>query len=517
MRIAVIGSGVAGLSAAWQLSSVHEVVLYEASEEVGGHAKTIDFKGPSGTTQPVDFGFLLCNPWTYSNLFALLDKLGVEARPIWPGVTMSANFADGYWVSGGRTPLMQRLRPEIAQFERAMLQVLAQPQDTMELTLEMLLNRDGFSAEFQQKFVVPMLSQLFITQHGALDISCLGAAFCFGPTPMLAINHPVPFSTVEQGSREYVKRLAASVDGEIRTGTAVQSVTRSPTGVKVVDATGRSESFDQVVIGTDATTALDMLEDPSPEERLLLGDVEYVPCKIVIHDDPAVLPSDPEAQAGYVFIAEGATPQATHTFSSYNLRRIQSWLEFDVFATLNPPEGLIDPARIQHTQTNWKHLVGDALQALRAAEMHRIQGKRRTWFCGTHVSDAAWHEGALCTGLGVAAALGAGYPFPDNDTARLTFYEFAINHMRVLEPESEPSHSPVLWPAPTMRLSRELMDGMVENEVAKKLSFGLPDVAFSRYSPLGWARSTAIRMIAPRVSPYEETKKEIEAESNGAG
>lgn len=514
MRIAVIGSGIAGLSAAWRLSTVHKVVLYEAAGEVGGHAKTIDFKGPNGS-QPADFGFLLCNPWTYPNLFALLNELGVSARPIYPGVTMSANFADGYWVSGGKTPLMQRMQPEIARFERAMLQVMAQPKDTMELTLGMLLDRDGFSKEFQQKFAVPMLSQLFITQHGALDISCLGAAYCFGPTPMLSINHPVPFSTVEQGSREYISRLTKCVDGEIRTSTPVRSITRSAGGVKVLDANGKNESFDQVVLATDAETALQLLEEPTPEEKLLLGDVEYVPCKIVIHSDPVVLPSDPDARAGYVFMAEGSTPQATNMFSTYNLRHIQSWLETDVFATLNPPEGLIDPSKIQHTQTNWKHLVGDVMQALRAAEMYRLQGKRRTWFCGTHIADAAWHEGALCTGLVVAAALGASYPFENDDTARLTFYEFGINHMRLLQPQSEPPHGPVLWPAPTMRVSRELMDEMVEGEVAKQLGFGLPEIAFARYSPLGWARSAASRVIAQRVSPYEETKKEIE--TNGEG
>jgi len=511
MRVAVIGGGVAGLAAAWRLSTVHEVVLYEASDTLGGHAKTIDVPGNNGM-QPVDFGFLLCNPWTYPNLFAMFDALGVQARPIVPGVTMSASFPDGYWTTGGQTPLMQRLRPEITRFERTMQQVMAQPGDSIELTLEMLLNEEGFSSEFQQKFVVPMLSQLFITQHAALDISCLGAAFCFGPTPMLAINHPVPFSTMEQGSRQYVERLAASIDGETRTGTRIKSITRGADSVTVVDECDRSDTFDQIVLATDATTALELFSDANAEERLLLGDVQYVPCTIVIHSDPAVLPSEPEEPAAYVFIAEGATPKATSMYSTYNLRRIQSWLDSDVFATLNPPEGLIDPDKIYHTQTGWKHLVGDALQALRAGEMHRIQGKRRTWFCGTHIADAAWHEGALCTGLAVAAALGGSYPFPGNHIARISFNELAIQHMRVLSPSIDSNRNSALWPAPAMSISRHLTDELVRSEVAKKLSFGLPQAAFSRLSPLGWARAAAVRVIAPQVSPYEETMKTIESE-----
>jgi hypothetical protein len=153
------------------------------------------------------------------------------------------------------------------------------------------------------------------------------------------------------------------------------------------------------------------------------------------------------------------------------------------------------------------------MQSLRAAEMRRIQGQRRTWHCGTHVADAAWHEGSLCSGLAVSAALGGSYPFPDNTTARIGFYELAIHHMRVLPEDAAPQNGSTLWPVPAMSISRRLTEQLIAREVAKKLSLGLPAAAFGRYSPLGWARSALVRVISPRISPYEETKKTIAAEN----
>jgi hypothetical protein len=346
---------------------------------------------------------------------------------------------------------------------------------------------------------------LFVTRFGALDIGLLNAAICFGPVPMLSLNEPLPFETVEGGSKEYVRKMAEEIP-DVRLSCPVEGISRHARGVNIrVD--GNVESFDHVVMATDAHTALHLLDEATPAERLLLGDVYYEPCRMVVHTDPAVMPADDDEWAAYSYRAAGCHPMAVGSYSNYYLRRVQSWIKNDIFATTNPPEGLIDPKKVIHVQDGWKHIRGDSLQYLRAAEMYRIQGTKRTWHCGSHVADSAWHEGSLRTGLAVAAALGADYPFEDDPAARQSFYDMATDLMRVLPRRAGSPASESIWPQSVLRSARRLIQDSVRSQIREKLRLGLPQTLFHPASPLAWIREAATRCIEPTVSPYQETKK----------
>lgn len=507
MRIAVVGAGIAGMSAAWALSKKHDVVLFEKNHVAGGHARTVDV--PSGSKSvPADIGFLLFHPAHYPNLLALLRTLDVSAVAVPQGVSVSTSFADGTsWSHLTATPLASRFRTEIDRFQRLMSNVIAEPAASFSLSLGDYLAERRFSAEFQQKFVIPILSMLFVTRFGCLDIGLLNAACCFGPAPLLNLDNAMSYSTVEGGSREYVSKLTEQI-GEVRLGCDVAGIERNSREVKLRLGT-TVEAFDHVVLATDAHTALRLLDDSTPTEKMLLGEVRYDVCRQVVHTDKSVMPNDDSDWTAYSFMSAGCHPRAHSTYSNYYLRRAQPWITNDIFATANPPDGLIDPRTVIHEQHDWKHISGDVLQYLRAAEMYRIQGKRRTWHCGTHVAESAWHEGSLRTGLAIAVALGASYPFEDDTAAKRSFLDTAIHLMRVVPRRRGDLTRHSVWPPAPLEMARELIREMLHTGIRQKLSLGLPESAFGRFSPLGWIREAATRALAPAVSPYRRRKMEF--------
>ncbi len=501
MRVAIVGGGIAGLGAAFGLADTHEVTLFEEGPEPGGHAHTVEVVR-EGRTVPVDIGFLIYHEWVYPNLSALFRRLGVETQPVRGGLQLSINFQGGGWRTGQDSAFWESVRHEVDRFQLALPDIVANPREYMPLTLEQYLEREGYSEDFKYKVMAPLLSVLFVTRIGLLEMSVFMVACTFGPVSGYSLVGPTPWRTVKQGSREYVRRLVAHLGERVRAGQGVRSIRRERDGVLLTCADGTMHRFDQVVLATEAGGALRLLEDPSSDESLLLGEVAYEPATIVLHTDARVMPEERRLWAAYTYVTPEARGPFTRAYYNYYLPALQEWVGEDLFATCNPPEGLIEPSLILRTM-HWRHLVCDGVQPVRSAELYRLQGRRRTYFCGEYAGLISGHEMAFVSGLAVAKALGGRYPFEDSAVARRSFYDLAVHHMRVVPPEEAPvEESPAWWPPPMARVQAEVLRAAVQDEVRRRLreKLTLPQAL----RPL---ENLVAETVASRISPYGELRK----------
>lgn len=435
-NIAVIGSGIAGLSAAWLLARHHMVTLYEAAPRVGGHSHTVDT--PSG--QPVDIGFIVYNEQNYPNLTALFRHLGIATQPSDMSFAVSLDGGrleyNGTDIPGLFAQRRNLVRPRFIRMVRDILRFYRDaPAHIGELwrSLEPLgayLDRHGYSAAFQHDHLLPMAAAIWSTP--CADMRAYPAAaflrFCANHG-LLQVDDRPAWRTVTGGSREYVTRLAATLAGNIVQGRPVHRIERDAAGVTLHDATGAARRFDQVVIATHAHEALSMLAEPSAAERALLGAFRPSVNRAVLHRDPTLMPRRRRAWASWNYL--GTTRAAADPglpCVSYWMNRLQSLPGADLFMTLNPSREPA-PGTILH-EASFNHPAFDAT-ALRAQhDLWSLQGARRAWFAGAWFG-AGFHEDGLQAGLAVAEAIG-GVRRPwsvANESARI--------HLPVLHPAEQ--------------------------------------------------------------------------------
>ena len=502
MHIGIIGGGAAGLAAAWQLSKRYDVTLYERNDWLGGHTRTVDVPTPKGSI-PVDMAFVMYQEWVYTNFSALLDAIGVESVAT-PLQTISVNFPGGAWISGRSTPFWKTIETDANRFQSALPRIIADPARYARMSLGDYLFGDSYSSDFVYKCVCPIGGSRFVTRRGVLSLSVLEFAAGFGPAPLFSVVHPTPWRTVRNGMREYIRRLAEGFQDRIRLSTPVISIARNSRGVLVRDAQGRQEKFDHVILATPADAALKLMEDPTPEERLLLA-TDYQDARVILHRDASAMPKDRSLWAAETYVTTETTPPYQHGWSNYYLPATQPWVEEDVFVTISPPEGLIDPAKIIE-ERHWRHLVADSLQLLRAMELHRIQGTRHTWFCGEYAGMYGGHESSVVTGLAVARALGAPYPFEDDAAARRVFYDTAVTHMRLLG-DRPPEAAATWWPPVLAQTNAAVMRNIAREEVRNALRERIPAPFRLLLRPLGRLEEIVVNTVASRISLVEEASK----------
>ena len=406
-RVAVIGTGISGLSAAWLLSRAHDVTVYERAGLLGGHSRTVE-AGIDRT--PVDMGFIVYNEATYPNLIALFRHLGV------PSQVSDMSFAVS--IDGGRleyagTDLrgllaqpVNALRPRFWSMLRDLLRFYREaPRDAAALerdlvSLDDYLAREGYGPGFVQDHLLPMAAAIWSTP--AAEVGAYPATafirFCENHGLLKLRDRPA-WRTVTGGSRAYVERLAAPFADSVRLGCGVTAIRREDDCVLLRDTSGTAERFDEVVIATHAPQALAMLTDASASERSLLGALRTAPNRVVLHRDPRFMPRRRAAWASWNYVSRADGGLCV----TYWMDRLQSLPAGHGrhFVTLNPPE---DPVEILHEEF-FAHPQFDtaAIRAQRA--LWTLQGTRRTWYCGAWFG-AGFHEDGLQAGLAVAEQLG---------------------------------------------------------------------------------------------------------------
>lgn len=406
LRIAVIGSGISALSCAWLLSRRHEVVVYEREDRLGGHSHTVEVDGEGEATVPVDMGFIVFNEATYPNLIALFDHLGVESRPT--DMSFAVSLDQGRFEYAAPALFSQRrnaFRPrfwsmlsEVLRFYRnapAQIAALA----GSDLTLGDYLRREGFSEAFRDDHLLPMAAAIWSSPaHTLMDYPAESfLRFCHNHGLLKLVGRPV-WRTVRGGSRVYVAAMARALGEGVRLGRQAAQVRRLPRGVEVRDVHGGVDRYDHVVIGTHADQALALLEQPTPDERTLLGAFRYSRNLTVLHSDASLMPRRRRAWAAWNYIGVDGGLCVT-----YWMNRLQGLRGRDLFVTLNPPR---PPAPDSLLRTEiFEHPIFDRAAVDAQKSLWRLQGDGGVWFCGAHFG-AGFHEDGLQAGLAVAEQLG---------------------------------------------------------------------------------------------------------------
>ncbi len=412
LNVAVVGSGIAGLSCAWLLSRRHRVTLYEHAPRLGGHAHTVDVAGERGDF-PVDTGFIVYNERTYPNLTALFGLLGVPTEQ--SDMSFAASLDDGaleYAGTGLRGLFGQPanlFRPRFWSMLRDLRRlyghavrdpVVGEPDLT---PLGDWLDWHGYGAALLEDHLLPMAAAIWSGRPEEMRAYPAAAFFRFCDNHgLLRLRDRPVWRSVTGGSRAYVARLAAGFLGETRLNCGVSAVRRGPDGVVLSDSRGGQALYDQVVIATHAPQALAMLQDADAAERSVLGAFGASRNVAVLHRDAGFMPRRRAVWASWNFIGtRGSDAPPCVTYWMNNLQGLPG--EKPIFVTLNPARA---PARgTELFRQSYAHPLFDvaAMQAQR--RVWELQGRRRTWFCGAWCG-AGFHEDGLQAGLAVAEGIG---------------------------------------------------------------------------------------------------------------
>ena len=391
MKIAVIGTGIAGNFAAWRLAPQHEITVFEAKNRIGGHTNTIEVD-ENGRRLAIDTGFIVYNDKTYPNFLAMLQELGVASQPSDMSFSVTGNGIEYNGSSLNRLfaqrsnllrPSFYRMLSDILRFNRHAPKLLENPD--LGLTLGEYLDRNGYTRGFIDHYVLPMGAAIWSAT--ADRMRAMPAVFFirfFQNHGLLSVNDRPQWRVIRGGSARYVEKLVAGHRDRIRLHTPVQEIRRHPDCVEVKAEGCAPERFDRVFLACHSDQALAMLADPSAQEREVLGAIEYQRNEAVLHTDTALMPRRRRAWAAwnYNIPPHGGRTDASVTLT-YNMNILQSLeAEREYCVTLNNTAA-IDPDRILKIE-NYGHPVFTE-RAVAAQGRHReINGVRRTYFCGAY-------------------------------------------------------------------------------------------------------------------------------------
>jgi predicted NAD/FAD-binding protein len=420
-RVAVIGSGIAGLSAAHHLNNHVDLSLFEAGSYFGGHTHTVDvtLPSPQGTvTHGVDTGFLVYNQRTYPGLIGLFESLNIRTAASdmsfsvqahwddtgkvleWNGANLNSVFAQR---SNLLRPRFWGLLRDIMRFNRLATDLAQSGQaDALTQPLQQFLDEHRFGSAFRQGYLLPMLGCIWscpTTQMLQFPVATM-VRFCDNHG-LLQVNNRPPWFTVAGGAKHYVQAITNCISDK-RLNTPVLGIARDAQGVQIRTAQG-VERFDQVVLATHADQSLALLERPSSDEQALLGAIRFQANRAVLHTDTRVMPQRRLAWAAWNYQRTQDDSESARVCLHYWLNRLQP-LPFkqDVIVSLNPASP-IDPAAILGSY-DYDHPVFDLPAIAAQNQLPRLQGQQRTWFAGAWMRFG-FHEDGYQAGLAAAKSL----------------------------------------------------------------------------------------------------------------
>jgi predicted NAD/FAD-binding protein len=412
VRIAIVGTGISGLTVAHLLHKRHEVTLFEAARYVGGHTHTVRVDTPY-ETHDVDTGFIAFNDRNYPNFERLLAALGVG----WQAAEMSFSVSDGV---GGfeyasrspnglfanrrhlATPAFHRMVGDLHRFHRAARRLLEG--DDEDLSLGEWLEQQHFSPTFIERLIVPQVSAVWSADPRSMwSFPARFLAEFFDNHVMLGFRTRPRWRAIRSGSARYVEALTAPFSDRIRLRTPVSAIERAEDHVRVTVPGSAAMRFDQVVLATHSDQALGLLSDRSSREHEILSSIPYQTNEAVLHTDVRLLPLRRRAWASWNYhLLEEPPARATVTYHMNRLQSLSAEREFCV--TLNQT-ARIDPERVIK-RIEFAHPVYTPAGIQAQSRVGEISGARRTHFCGAYWGSG-FHEDGVNSALRVAAAFGA--------------------------------------------------------------------------------------------------------------
>ncbi len=415
LKIAVVGGGVAGITAAYVLSRQHDVTLLEQNEYVGGHTNTRVVCDPKNPELAVDTGFIVCNPRNYPNFYKFLDQLGIKRQ--------DSDMSFGF--SCDQTGL-QYMGPSVKEFLKAPGNLL-NPQFVRMILEQRRFNSRaladlaagtlgntplgeylaelGTSAYFFDNYLAPLIGSIWSApDSNALEFPALSFLTFFKNHGMLEMSKRPQWQTVVGGSHSYVKAFRNAFKGSVRTSSRALSVRRDAEGVVVQSAGGVEERYDKVVIATHADEGLKLLVDPNPEEQRALGAWRYSTNRTVLHTDSSVLGPRKRLWAAWNYKRRLSARQDAPVAITYYMNKLQNLdAAKDYFVTLNCSDE-INRSTVLYEVT-YTHPVYTPESVASQDLVRQLNGSRNTYFCGAYMRHG-FHEDAVMSALDVTTLFG---------------------------------------------------------------------------------------------------------------
>jgi len=424
MRVAIIGSGIAGLSSAWLLNEVHDITVYETDDRPGGHSHTVAMPTEKGDI-PVDTGFIVYNERNYPNLTALFQHFDVP--------TKASSMSFGVSMDGGRfeysgsesygtlfaqksnllRPTFHKMLADIIRFNARAERFLEDDDPSDPLTIGEFLDRGRYGSAFCDRYLLPMSAAIWSASlEGMRSFPARSFLRFFKNHGLLSLDDRPAWRTVSGGSTVYVEKLTASFQDRLRLGNGARRLWRMDDSVMVEDGFGQTESFDAVMLACHADQALALIESPTQAESEVLGAFDYQSNEVFLHSDLKLMPKRRAVWSSWNYLASSTRSNPSKISVTYWLNHLQG-LDCDrpALVSLNPfeepnQEHVVATMRYDHPMFDQK-----ALHAQH--RLPEIQGRHRLWFAGAHWGFG-FHEDGLLSGLQVAAALGATPPWWSN-------------------------------------------------------------------------------------------------------
>lgn len=431
MRIAIVGTGISGLAAAWLLDRHHDVHVFEREPRLGGHTHTVeigeDGRGRSSSDNAprpdhdrddgglaVDTGFIVYNAPTYPNLTRLFDELGVATEPSDMSWSLRCDRCDLEYAGNPRGLLAQprnladpaylRFLWEIARFNRLGRRLVDDPR-TCAVPLQRFLRAAGFGHDLAAHYLIPMAAAIWSSGTATIERFPLQTLLRFFDNHgLLGVTSHHPWRTVTGGAASYIPKLTAGFRDRIHAGAGVAAVLRDRDGVTVTTMAGARDRFDKVVIAAHADEALDMLADPSPAEKELLGEWRYAPNHAWLHTDTALMPRSRAAWSSWNYLLADCRRPAEQVSLSYHMNRLQNLpRDTDYVVTLNPSS----PPRATHRLMDavYTHPAYTPESVATQTRLDELNGRDHTFYVGAY-QRYGFHEDGLWSAIRAVSHLG---------------------------------------------------------------------------------------------------------------
>ena len=413
MKIAIIGTGISGLTCAYLLNRRHDITVFESSDNIGGHTATVDVKMPDGEQHAIDTGFIVYNEWTYPNFIKLLTQLGISGQKTemsfsvhdersgleYGGNNLNSLFAQRRNVF---RPSFLKMVLDILRFNREAIADLDSDNLSPDITLENYLAKNHYSKNFIAHYLVPMGAAIWSASTKVmLEFPLLFFVRFLKNHGLLSISERPQWFVIPGGSREYLAPLTKDFSDRIHISTPVTGITRHSEGVTLTTARG-IEHFDAVIIASHSDQALSMLQDSSIAERDILSAIPYQANDVMLHTDTRLLPKQKRAWSSWNYCL--TADQQSHAVLTYNMNILQGLQSAHTFCVTLNHTAAIDPAKILR-KFSYSHPVFTLAGITAQQRWHEINGTNHTWFCGAYWRNG-FHEDGVASALRVCEAFG---------------------------------------------------------------------------------------------------------------